>query len=161
MKINKRHLLAGLAVWGVLCLTAANANAQPKPWGWSWWESHWVDQTFVPYIENGKDPHNSQWHTSRWHPDDWIAQREDSPEMIRSLYLSDIIRRQYVRKDIPAVQIGPNFYRLGGQDKRRVMATIDHIYNVTAASEHGMFMIYDWRTNRAIGSYTKHGLQIQ
>ena len=135
--------------------------ADSKPWVWSWWESHWDNQNFIPHLENGKHPHNTQWDESKWTPMDWIAQRNDAMELIRGFYTSDIVRGQYMDDDVHVLEVGPGFYSLGGQDKRRVTQTIDAVYGITTSRENGTFFVRDWRTGDQIGAYTKYGLYLQ
>lgn len=159
MKIKGKTVVLALAV-AALSLSP-KAYAEPKPWVWSWWESHWDNLDFVPYLEEGKHPHNSQWNGSNWEPEHWVAQRSDGVELVQDFYTADIIRSQYVDDEIPVLEVGPAFYMLGGQDKRRVIETVDRVYGITSSKENGMFMLTDWRTREAIGAYTQYGLQLQ
>ena len=150
-----------LAVSLVVMSFSSMAYAEPKPWIWSWWGSHWDNLDFIPYLEDGKRPHNSQWKESKWRPEHWEAQRPSSMEVIRGFYTADIVRGQYMDNDVPVLEVGPSFYMLGGEDKRRVAQMVDYVYGITAAKPNGMFMLYDYETEEAIGAYTKYGLQIQ
>ena len=144
------------------CFGSATLHAEPKPWIWSWDQPHWKNLDFEPYLETARHPHNSQWDESLWKPEDWVAlSRNDGEKLMRDLYSAGIIRDQYTDNDIPVLEIGPTFYRLGGEDKRRVVRTVDYLYGITNARDHGMFYLYDWSTEEAIGIYTKHGLQLQ
>ncbi|MEK7801226.1 MAG: hypothetical protein AAB276_02120, partial [Pseudomonadota bacterium] len=58
------------------------------------------------------------------------------------------------------INVGPNFYHLSGQDKRRVISTLDAVYQVTA-QQPGMFYLRDPRTEKMIGTYTKDGLFLE
>lgn len=153
--------LAVLALIAAIISFSSMAYAEPKPWVWSWWESHWEDQQFIPYLEEGKHPHNSQWDESQWRPEHWEQQRKSALDVVKGFYFADIIRDQYVDDDIPVLEVGPAFYMLGGHDKRRVTQMVDYVYGVTAAKENGMFMLYDWDSEEPIGSYTRYGLQLQ
>lgn len=156
------RLLSCLIVFFALCLSGTPALAGPKPWYFGWWPSHWRDLNFSkPYTEDGKTPHNSQWDRQDWEPQDWIAQRKDAMTLIDGFYRAGILSGQYVKDDIPVLEVGPNFWRLGGQDRRRVAKTVDHVYQITAAKEFGLFHLVDGETGKVIGHYTKDGLQIQ
>ncbi len=138
------------------------ASAEPKPWYWSWWPSHWYDLDYQPYLEDGTHPHNTQWDDKKWEPADWAAQRPNgSDDVIKGFYRAGVLSRQYMDDDMPVLEVGPGFYSLSGYDKRRVTRLIDDHYQITANHENAMFMLYDWRTRKPIGSYTAHGLQIQ
>ncbi len=147
--------------FAIACFAAVPARAEPKPWIWSWWESHWDNLDFEPYLDDAKHPHNSQWKDDKWRPEDWVAQRESQSELIRGFYTADILRSQYIDDDVPVLEVGPAFYMLGGQDKRRVAETIDAAYQVTSSRVNGIFMLYDWKTHKAVGVYTQNGLQLQ
>lgn len=157
-KITK--LTAFVLCLGVLSFSSM-AYAESKTWIWSWPESHWDKLDFIPYLEDGKRPHNSQWAESGWKVSHWTAQRKSSMDLIKGFYFADILRGQYVDDDIPVLEVGPAFYMLGGQDKRRVVQTVDHVYGITAENPLGMFLLHDWKSGEAIGTYTKYGLQLQ
>ena len=146
----------------IVLFFALPAQAEPKATYWAWWPEHWQNLDWTPYLEDAKHPHNTQWDHVKWTPADWAAQEpKGASDVIRHFYLADVLRRQYVDDEMPVLEVGPNFYHLSGQDKRRLMRTIDDHYQITASKLNGMFMITDWRTRKPIGSYTVHGLQIQ
>jgi hypothetical protein len=147
----------------VLTLSALPAQAGPKFMGIFWWSSHWKNQDFVPYFENGTDPHNTQWAAmdKDWKPQDWIGMNGSSgAALVDRWHVSKIIRGQSVEGDTPVLEVGPNFYHLSGRDQRRVAATVDHVYQVTA-EKPGMFYLKDWATEKYIGYYTASGLVLQ
>lgn len=161
--INKMRFFLSLAVGGAIMLAAAAAQAQPKPTIFGWWPDHWERQFFEePYLENGKHTHNRQWDNSPWRPEHWAQQHNgDAMEVIRGFYRARILTNQYTHNNIPVLEVGPGFYMLGGEDKRRVARMIDYVYGITTDELYGKFMLHDWRSKRAIGSYTAFGLQIQ
>ena len=155
------RIIAVLAlICGILSFSST-AYAEPKPWVWSWWEGHWDGLDFEPYLETAKHPHNTQWDESQWRPEHWEAQAESAPDVVRGFYFADIISDQYVDDGVPVLEVGPGFYMLGGEYKRRVTAMVDYVYGITREKEFGMFMLYDWQSKEAIGAYTKYGLQLQ
>lgn len=140
----------------------APAYAGPKFLGLFWWPSHWRELDGQPYLEGAKHPHNSQWDHKTWQPADWAVQYAGGAgEVIQGFYKTNILRDQYVDDDIPVLVVGPNFYHLSGYDKRRVVAMVDDFYKITTSKENGMFMLEDWRSEKPIGLYTAHGLQLQ
>jgi len=161
--MTRRQITAlSLILTASLALTACANQPGAKPTVWFWWPSHWKHQDFVPYQENAKGPHNNQWDSQKWTPEDWVAQRGSQMDVIAGFYTADIIRNQYVdRNGLPILVIGPGFYRLGGNDKRRVTETIDHIYHITSSAPHGSYQLYDWESKKPVGVYTSNGLQIQ
>lgn len=159
MKYMNKVLLS--AVFAAGLMMALPAQAEPKPTIWGWWPSHWQNMDFEPYLENGKDPHNTQWDRKIWKPADWVAQKGSTQDLLKGFYSAEILSDQYVDDDVPVLEVGPNFYHLSGFDKRRVARTVDEVYQITSSKPDGMFMLYDWRTKKAVGIYTAHGLQIQ
>lgn len=149
----------------LFCLMPGLAQAQAKiGWPLGWFPSHteWTDyKKFNPYLENGQHPHPEQWQKDDWRPQDWIQQRKTGLDLIQGFYRADIIRDQDIVDNVPVVTVGPNFYHLGGQDKRRVIASINDVYGVTAQREDGTILLKDWHTRMEIGLFTKHGLTIQ
>lgn len=145
----------------ILLGITAPAKADPKMTYWSWYSDHWIDQDFKPYIDDPKHPHNTQWDNSDWIPEHWSKQRKDALTTIEGFYFANVLNRQYYEDGLAIVEVGPGFYKLSGQDVRRLMKLIDSTYEVTTSKENGMFMLYDGQSNDPIGSYTKYGLQLQ
>ena len=157
----RRLALLAILVLSPFAATGAMADPGPKPSAFFWWPGHWNNQTFIPYLDDGTHPHNTEWDYKHWQADDWIRQNKDGLTLVKKFYTADIIRRQYVRHETPVVVVGPAFYELGGEDKRRVMAVLDNVWKITSSKPDGMFMLYDWDSGEAVGSYTQGGLQIQ
>jgi hypothetical protein len=155
------RFLIGFFAFVITVSASSMVYAEPKPWIWSWWPGHWENLDFEPYLEPAKHPHNSQWDESDWQPEHWISQRKDAIDTLQGFYFADVLRGQYYDDDLPVLEVGPAFYRLGGHDKRRVTALVDSIYEVTTSRPNGMFMLYDWKSKKPVGAYTQHGLQIQ
>lgn len=113
----------------------------------------------LPYLESGQRTQNSQWENDDWTPRAWLSQRRDPMTLMQGFYDADIIRDQYSDDNIPVVEVGPNFYRLGGLEKRHVAETVDYVYQVTARGS--MYELRDWKSGQAIGIYTSNGLQLE
>lgn len=161
MKFNRFYI--ALAALGLVFCLSHPAKADPKPWVWSWGMGHFKNQTFQPYINDPRHPYNFQWDSQNWKPQDWVetTKNKEAMKLIRDFYFADILRDQDEKLGVPRLTVGPAFYQLGGQDKRRVLATVDSVYGVTTAHENGLFMVYDWYTHKPIGIYTRDGLQLQ
>jgi hypothetical protein len=153
--------MALLTAFVAIVSMSSNAYAGPKPWIWSWWPSHWEDQDFKPYPDNPKHTHYSRFEENDWVPGDWISQRASGDRLIKELYVANILHKQYMDDDMPVLEVGPGFYKLGGRDKRRVLQTVDEVYQITAAKPYGLFMVHDWKTHKPIGAYTQYGLQMK
>ncbi len=159
-----KKILLSLIV--TVSLLPAVAQAEPKFFGLFWWPDHWRNQDFMPYFDNSKDPHNTQWDKTAlspvyWTPKEWVTMDGGRGlALIQKWYNVGILQDQYVDDDMPYLVVGPNFYHLSGSDKRRVMQTIDAVYQVTSLSPK-MFYIEDSKTEKVIGYYTPKGLILQ
>lgn len=159
MKLPVCAIIAAL----VLVLAADPVRAEPKPWIFGWWPSHWENLNFVePYLDGPKHPHNTQWDSQGWETADWAAQREGGTlEVIHDYYRAGVLQRQYVDDHMPVLEVGPNFYHLSGQDKRRITRLIDDHFQITTNHLNAMYTLRDGRTGRPIGTYTAYGLHLQ
>ncbi len=102
--------------------------------------------------------HQQQWSGMEWDPSLWTDDVTDE-SVLRSMYQSDIFRRQYVsKKDRPVVEVGPKFYKLSDLDRRRSLKLIADYFEFF---ENGFvaFEVRDWRKSKKIGEYTRYGFQ--
>jgi hypothetical protein len=150
-----------------ICGASAAQAQTSKLFGDLFWRpSHWRDQDFIPYYENGTDPHNTQWNDDQlargtWSPEQWVSwNKGNGLGLIQRWYTADILRDQMIDDGVPVLVVGPNFYHLSGYDKRRIIQTIDHVYAVTSVKPR-MFYLQDWATDRHIGYYSPAGLVLQ
>lgn len=154
-----------LICMGILMLSGiAPAKAEPKPWMFGWWPGHWEwtsYKKFHPYLENGKETQNQQWAAEDWYVQDWLSQNKDNFALIDGFFKADILRKQTTEDHVPVLIVGPQFYHLGGFDKRRVLTTLDTVYGITESGEHPVIVLKDWHTKREIGLFDKSGLQIE
>ncbi len=153
-----------IAFFAFICLAqAVPAQAEQKWFGLAWPERHWEYLgNFQPFIDHPTQTHNRQWDKEPWAPSDWAAQNPDGAlGVIDGFKRADIVRRFYVYRDTPAVEVGPNFYNLGGKDKQHVAAMIDEVYGITRNDIYGIYTLYDWNSHKPIGMYSQHGLQLK
>lgn len=128
-----------------------------------WGPGHWEkDYKFQPYIEHPTQPQHQQWRRDPWQPYQWATQYDGGgQQVIDGFYTADILRKQYVKNGTAAVDVGPGFYMLSGNDKRKVAAMIDYVYGITKNDLYGLYTLYDWNNHRPIGTYTQYGLEMQ
>lgn len=157
--------LIRIAFSAVLLVAAGGASAWagPKPCYWGWWPEHFSKMDWERRLmQDGTTPHPDQWDGSNWKPADWIAQRGGKGgKMVERFFAIGILEDQSMDDDIPVLEVGTGFFRLGGEDQKRVMALVDTVYGVTTKSPHKMFLIEDGRTGRPLGTYTVSGLTLQ
>lgn len=155
----KKQVLLG----ALLLLMAAPqaAEAGPKPWVFGWWPAHWDGLDYNPYLDPAKDPHNTQWDDRGWTEKDWQPNRDAAMQKMHDFYRAEIITAQYQKKGVPVLEVGPGFYRLGGEDKRKVTAFVNDLYGITYAKKDGMYLLKDHNSGQVVGLYTSYGLQIQ
>lgn len=158
----KTKLLICLGIF--MLTTPSPVRAEPKPWIFGWWPGHW-DWTsykkFQPYLENGKETQNQQWGAEDWYVQDWLSQNQNNFALIDGFFKADILRKQTEEDDVPVLIVGPQFYRLGGFDKRRVLTTLDAVYGITESGAHPVIILKDWHTRREIGTFSKAGLTLE
>jgi hypothetical protein len=161
MKLQNAVIIAIFVLMGGALPLQAQAGGKVSPFGWG--PEHWEQlHDFQPYIDHPYQTQNEQWDDDPWAPSFWAQQRDSGEKrVVDDLFRVDIFRKKYVEDGVPAVQVGQNFYNLGGNDKRRVTAMLDDFYGITRNKVFGMFTLYDWNSNRAIGTYTQYGLQLK
>ncbi|OIN86827.1 MAG: hypothetical protein AUJ12_04225 [Alphaproteobacteria bacterium CG1_02_46_17] len=156
-----RFYLAAFFVLSISFFGASSAQAGPKFSSLWWWESHWAEQDFIPYYDNGTEPHNTQWDGQNWQPADWITMNGGTGvDLVNRWYTAKIINRQYFEDDTPYLDVGINFYHLSGRDKSRVMQTVNYVYQITEKSPR-MFYLKDPQTDKIIGYFGSDGLILQ
>ena len=148
-----KKILLSLCLLGLMA--PVSAHAEGKRFFDMWWpSSHWKNQDFKPYYQDGQEPHNTQWSKENWQSGDWVALDGNGGEaLIHKFYQTRIIKDQYVDGGIPYLDVDVNFYHLSGFDKGRAMATVDNVYRVTD-KKPGMFYLKDGTTDKVIGYYT-------
>ena len=176
MKIKLLFLLAF-----VFLLPAATALAGGKDFGFFWGADHWRKMDFENrYLLDGKTPQNATL-LHHWKPEDWAQATGGDPlQLIRDFYNAGIITDQYINCDGTmdsildyfgllksgcqgkmVLEVGIPFMRLSNQDKHRVAAYVDYVYEVTATRDNGAFVLYHSRNHEPVGVYTQSGLQLQ
>lgn len=130
-------------------------------WGWSKKHDYYVEGTkYNPYLENSRHLQIPQWEHKDWYAEDWLAQK-DGMELVRGFYAADILKDQVEgHADLPVLVVGPNFYRLSGFDKRRVIHIVDMVYGITREKKNGSFVLMDWDTKTSIGMFDQNGLRL-
>lgn len=140
----------------------AHAETKWSWWGWSSQHNHYREmKEHHPYLENSRHVQVSQWAHKDWYAEDWTSQK-DGMSLIKGFYTADILRDQITTgySDMPVLIVGPNFYRLSGYDKRRVVHIVDVVYGITEAQHNGSFLLTDWNTRRPIGVFDQNGLRL-
>lgn len=159
-----------LTIFCSITMTYGTAQAETKrPFlgsihGWSLSHDQYrLVKQYNPYLENARHLQIPQWADEDWYVEDWTSQT-DGMTLIKGWYSADILRDQKTSRvgktRLPTLVVGPNFYRLSGLDKRRVVTTVDAVYGMTSASENGSFMLTDWHTKMPIGVFDTEGLRL-
>ena len=113
-----------------------------------------------PYLEDARHLQIPQWEHKDWYAEDWLSQH-DGMTLIKGFYEADILEDQYLGyNEVPILVVGPNFYRLSGLDKRRVVHIVDLTYGITESKDNGAFMLKDWHTKSYIGAFDHNGLRL-
>lgn len=118
------------------------------------------DYDAQPYLEDVKQGQIPQWEHENWYAQDWLSQK-DGMSLIQGFYKADILHDQYIgKKGLPVLEVGPNFYRLSGLDKRRVVEIVDLTYGMTDSKNNGSFFLRDWNSKHMIGVFDHQGLRL-
>jgi hypothetical protein len=159
-KTNTLIMLSFFMILGAAPAMASYNNTYPKTNHLSWEEYRRHNYLLAPGVE----AQNPALKDKNWTPSHWIDQYEDPAVLINGFFENDILRRQTMSGDVTKLIVGPTFYRLGGQDKRRVIATYDAVYGITQGKQEGaakVIFLEDWLTRRAVGLYSAGGLQLE
>jgi len=135
-------------------------NTYPETNDLSWEEYRRHNYLLAPGVE----AQNPGLMDPSWTPSDWIDQYKDPAVLINGFFETDILRRQTMSGEVTKLIVGPTFYRLGGDDKRRVITTYDAVYGITQGKQKDVakvIILEDWLTRRAVGLYSKAGLQLE
>lgn len=118
-------------------------------------------QNFAPYLEDVRALQIPQWEHENWYVEDWTSQKP-ADQIIRDLYKADVFKDQIEdKKGKKTLVVGPNFYRLSGFDKRRVVTLLDRSYQNTGTLGQNSFFLTDWRTKQYIGTFDREeGLRL-
>ena len=103
------------------------------------------------YNTRGTFPHmwrDQDWETARWHKD-WTPETA-----IQGFYDNRTFDKEFMRDDFPALSVGPTFYALSDHDQRRALKLLTDTRGIFAQG-HNKIFLYDWKTNEAIGNYSK------
>jgi hypothetical protein len=177
-KMRFSYVFQVLAVFAVVFSVApvqAGLNDEYKPssktsmkHGKYVWGTPSHDETRL-YLNEAKIPHNSQWADDQWTPQNWIDARGGSAmAVIKGLYDAGIVLDQYV-DDVPVLVVGRPFLELSGLEKRRVTAFFDHVFEITAGADNGVFNVVFveekfygmFRETADIGYFNASGLYLQ
>jgi hypothetical protein len=101
-------------------------------------------------------------HPDAWRGQDWDTRQWNAgwtPDVaVRKFFQARIFERQYMRNgQIPAVEVGPTFYKLSDLDKRRTLKLLTD-YNAYFKRGYGAVALVDWSTRYIVGSYTPKGM---
>lgn len=153
-----------LTVFLSVLLLPAQGSAETKRSWWGWTKKHDFyrqSQKYRPLLEDSRHVQIPQWEHEDWYAEDWLSQK-DGMELISGFYDADILRDQVIREEgVPVLVVGPNFYRLSGFDKRRVVHVVDVVYGITESGADAAFELEDWNTRMVIGAFDKEGLRLR
>lgn len=145
--------------------SASHAGEKVGRWlGWYPSNVGWNEYTrYNPHLENGTHPHPEIWRKDPWQASDWISQRQNGQVLLQGFYQADIIRDHGVDKEsnVPIITVGPNFYRLGGKEKNRVIASVSAVNNYAGPQSNNVVILRDWYSHADIGAFTAQGLMLQ
>lgn len=107
-----------------------------------------------------KHQHPAQWAGQEWDPAMWNA--ETTPEaVLRRLYAVRVFSAQYQEKATPVLEVGPTFWKVSDQDRRRALKLLADHTQVLAAGGQSRIVLRDWYTKDNVGTYDAKGMQLK
>lgn len=152
----KKSALLGLSI--LLVTSSAAVHADPKPWRFSWGYDYPEHQPLQYFYENPRWEHPEQFKQdlANWKPQDWVNESHGSGDyLLYKWEQTGILHDQKSRRGVPELVVGPNFYHLSGLDKRRVLATVDHVTGRTAQAPY-FFNVTDWKSGKLVGRWEQN-----
>lgn len=115
-----------------------------------------VHQHYIPKTGEGEMALRTIWEEPTWNPTLWDQDVYHTQAVLARFVNSGIVYNSYFKDGkMPVVKVGPAFYELSRQDQTNVLSYINKAYNVTARG--GIIEVKDWKTKKAIGTYTTNG----
>lgn len=113
---------------------------------------------FTPLVSNSdpKTQHPGAWDGQDWDPAQW--NKSWTPEVaIRKFFKARIFEKQYMKGDVPVVELGPTFYKISDLDRRRTLKLLTDNAGIFTQG-YGQVALVDWSTHDVVGTYTPKGL---
>ncbi len=149
-----------------ICLAVAvigfsDAGFARKGNGWSLFPKKVKELDFKPYLNEQQIRQRSLWDGDAWTPEAWIRDAGDEKRVMRDFYEYKIVTNQYTdNRNIPVLEVGEPFVQLSGVDQRRVLEFVDYVFQITPASDNGMFYVYlKGEKKEPMGLYNQYGFQ--
>lgn len=154
MRILSFLLVAAVSIVGFAQVSHAGKAT------YKWTKYKGFKHNFEPYMGQQKLKQRSIWDNDTWTPQDWIDNPGDEKIILRDFYSLGILKEQYTRKGTPVLDVGEKFIQLSGFDQRRVLEFVDYVFQITAAKEDGVFIVYyDKNKKQPLGVYNQYGFQ--
>lgn len=103
--------------------------------------------------------HPAQWEGQDWDPSAWNDSQWTPEAAVTRLFEGGVFRRQYMRRSIPVLELGPRFYQLSDLDRRRSLKLLAD-YTGVFEKGAGMIELRDWYRQDVIGNYTPQGMHL-
>jgi len=121
-----------------------------------------TDYTIPPYLKETYIPNMAAIEAEDWTPLRWGLKAEGNGEgLVHRFMRSGLITEQDVKDSVPVLEVSDLFLRLSDRDKRKVLMSIDHIYQITAQQNPGFFVVEHDPTDEIIATYGQAGMQVQ
>ena len=114
--------------------------------------------SFKKGLYDKKNKHPLQWEGKEWDPKRW-PEGVTAEKVLHQLYAGRVLHRQYMKRGLPIVSVGPAFYALSDFDQERSLKLLSdhfHIFDYGYLS----IQINDWKTKKSIGRYTPRGIRL-
>lgn len=116
---------------------------------------------FSPLVSNN-DPHHQ--HPAQWAGQDWDTakwSKDWTPEVaVKNFFAAHIFSAQYIKDQVPVLEMGPRFYELSDLDRRRTLKLVSD-YTQIFGKGHKFIQLRDWYTKDIVGTYTPGGMYLK
>jgi hypothetical protein len=155
---------------GVLAPSSASAYDEPDrtggrsafglPFGYPDWLTVKPPHYEFSALVSNSDPltqHPNQWDGQDWDPNQW-GPGWTTEAVLKKFFKARIFTKRYMsRNNIPAVELGPTFYKLSDLDQRRTLKLLTDQGNIFGQGYQTVHLV-DWSTHDVIGVYTPKGM---
>lgn len=113
---------------------------------------------FLPLTSNSdpKTQHPAAWDGQDWDTAAW--NKNWTPEVaIQKFFQARIFEKEYIKGNMPVLELGPTFYKISDLDRRRTLKLMTDSTGIFQQG-YGLVTLVDWSTHDVVGTYTPKGM---
>ena len=116
-------------------------------------------QAFAPELWSSRHDHPSECKKSKWDDAEWNKDYWTAEKTLKLMFKNNVLKRKYLKKGFPVLEVGPMFYKLSLLDQQRTLGLLEKTYSLFEQG-YPAFQIHDGKSHKVIGYYTKSGLSL-